>query len=388
MISQLVKLMWNSKRNHSLLIIEIFFSFLALFAVLSFIFYQYTNYSRPMGFESDDVWVVWFEDTNADANELSQQKTTILNRVKAFESVESVTVSSTAIPFSMTRNGYNLRKEGQQEINARLIVGDENYADVMSIPLVEGTWFGTDATDLKYMPIIINKALRTTLFEQESAIGQILNANAKYPCKVVGVIDNFRWRGDFQELEEAVIIPADKNRIETLLIRVKEGTTAEFEGPLSRAITQIAKGHQIEIEHLTDKRKAVNTIIIIPGIIMLTVCGFLIFNVVLGLFGILWSNINQRKGEIGTRRALGATKALITGQFIGEVVVITTFALLLGSFFAIQLPILGVFGIENIIYIKAIFMAILLIYLFVIICAFYPSWQAAKIHPAIALHSE
>ena len=388
MISQLIKLMWNSKRNHSLLIIEIFFSFLVLFAVLSFIFYQYTNYGRPLGFESDNVWVVWFESTHADANQLGQQKTAILNRIKAFESVESVTVSGSAIPFSMTRNGWNLRKEEQQELNVRLILGDENYADVMNMPLVEGTWFGADATDLKYTPIIINQSLRNAFFENESAVGQILNEHDSRPAKVVGVIDNFRWRGDFQELEKTVIMPMDKNSMETLLIKVKEGTTAEFEGQLSRAITQIAKGHQIEIEHLTDKRKSINNLIIVPGIIMLTVCGFLIFNVILGLFGILWSNINQRRGEIGTRRALGATKVFITIQFIGEVVVIATFALLLGIFFAIQLPILGVFGIDNSIYFKAIFVTIFFIYFLVILCAFYPSWQASKIHPAVALHAD
>ena len=387
MINQLIKLMWNSKRNHSLLIIEIFFSFLVLYAVLSFVFYQYANYNRPMGFESDRVWVVWFENTNTESNELSKQKTAILNRVKAFEEVESVTVSSMAIPFGLTRNGYNLYTE-RNGVNARFISGDEHYAEVMQMPLIEGTWFGEDANDLKYRPIIINQSLRAALFDNKSAIGKILNANDKHPLKVVGVIDNFRWKGDFQELGSTFIMPTRKDQIETLLIKVQEGTTAEFEGQLSRAIIQVAKGHQIEIEHLTDKRKVANSLVVLPGIIMLTVCVFLIFNVILGLFGILWSNINQRKGEIGTRRALGATKALIAGQFIGEVFVITTFALLLGSFFAIQLPLLGVFGIESMVYIKAIFTAILLIYVLVIICAFYPSWQASKIHPAVALHAD
>jgi len=387
MINQLIKLMWNSKRNHSLLIIEIFFSFLVLYAVLSFVFYQYANYNRPMGFESERVWVVWFENTSAEAGHLSEQKTAILNRVKAFEAVESVTVSSTAVPFGLTRNSSNLYTKGT-EVNARSILGDEYYSEVMKMPLIEGTWFGEDANDLKYLPIIINKSLRTALFDNKPAIGEILNAKDKYPFKVVGVIDNFRWRGDFRELGNTFIMPIRKDKIETLLIKVKEGTTAEFEGQLSRAIIQVAKGHQIEIEHLTDKRKIANSLVIIPGIIMLIVCVFLIFNVILGLFGILWSNINQRKGEIGTRRALGATKALIAGQFIGEVFVITTFALLLGSFFAIQLPLLGVWGIESMIYIKAIFMAILLIYILVIICAFYPSWQASKIHPAVALHAD
>ena len=117
-------------------------------------------------------------------------------------------------------------------------------------------------------------------------------------------------------------------------------------------------------------------------------CGFLIFNVILGLFGILWHNINQRKGEIGTRRAMGATQGLITGQFIGEVVVIATFALILGCFFAIQFPLMDVFGLANNIYIKGMLTAVFMIYLLVIICAFYPSWQASKIHPAVALHAD
>jgi len=89
--------------------------------------------------------------------------------------VESVTVSGSAIPFSMTRNGTNLQKEEQETRNVRLILGDENYAAAMNMPLVEGAWFGTDANDLKYTPIIINQTLRATLFEQEPAVGQILN---------------------------------------------------------------------------------------------------------------------------------------------------------------------------------------------------------------------
>ena len=387
MIHQLFKLMWNSKRNHSLLIIEIFFSFLALFTVLSFLIYQYANYVRPMGFESDNVLVVWFENSNADSDYLSQQKTAILNRVKAFEEVVSVTVSSNAIPFGMTRNGEDLHKE-DHTVNTRYILGDENYAEVMHIPLAEGAWFNTDANNLKYQPIIINRSLKEDLFGTAPALGQILNKKNSRPKKVVGIIDNYRWRGDFQELERTYIAPMSKNRIETLLIKVKEGTTAKFEGQLSKAISAIAKGYQIEIEHLTDKREFANSIIYIPGIIMLIVCGFLIFNVVLGLFGILLSNINKRKGEIGTRRAMGATQFLIAAQFVGEIVIITTFALLIGCFFAIQLPLMGVFGLATEVYIKAIFIAVLVIYLLVIICAFYPSWQASKIHPAVALHAD
>jgi len=126
----------------------------------------------------------------------------------------------------------------------------------------------------------------------------------------------------------------------------------------------------------------------VPIIILLSVCSFLIFNVLLGLFGILWTNINKRKNEIGLRRALGATQSGIAQQFIGEVVVITTFAIIIGIFFSIQFPLLNVFGVDKSVYFLAILASIILIYLVVMLCSFYPSNQASKIHPATALHED
>ncbi|MEM6320650.1 MAG: FtsX-like permease family protein [Bacteroidota bacterium] len=385
MIQQLFKLMWNSKRNHSLLIVEIFCSFLVLFAVMSFIIYEYTNYVRPSGFNVENVWVIWFENANAEPGYLNQQRENILTSVESFDEVVSATVAENSIPYGGSRNSQSLTN-GDTEVWSRYVMGDANYQEVFQIPLAEGAWFDNQIGNEKYEPIIINQRLRDELFGDGKAVGQILIPEYGKSRKVVGVMNQFRLLSDFQSVESCFITPA--NRMESLLVRVKTGTDAEFEGQLARTVAGIAKGYQVEIERLTDKRKAVNNVIFVPGIIMLIVCGFLIFNVILGLFGILWSNINQRKGEIGTRRAMGATQASITGQFVGEVVVIATFALLLGCFFAVQFPILGVFGLANAVYVKAILSAVAIIYFLVIICAFYPSWQASKIHPAVALHAD
>jgi putative ABC transport system permease protein len=118
------------------------------------------------------------------------------------------------------------------------------------------------------------------------------------------------------------------------------------------------------------------------------VAGFLIINVALGLFGVLWYNINKRKGEIGLRRAVGATGNSILWQLVGEAIVLSTLSLILGSFFAIQFPLLNVFDLQANIYITAIGLAILFIYVLVVACAIYPGKQAAAIYPAVALHEE
>ncbi|HWZ02110.1 MAG TPA: FtsX-like permease family protein, partial [Mucilaginibacter sp.] len=115
---------------------------------------------------------------------------------------------------------------------------------------------------------------------------------------------------------------------------------------------------------------------------------FLIINVALGLFGVLWYNINQRRGEIGLRRAIGATGKSVSGQLVSESLLVATLSLIVGTFFAAQFPLLNVFNLQAGIYITAIILSIIFIYLLVLVCSLYPGKQAAAIYPAVALHEE
>jgi putative ABC transport system permease protein len=144
----------------------------------------------------------------------------------------------------------------------------------------------------------------------------------------------------------------------------------------------------VEIEHLENKRKKINYFAIIPMTVLLIVSLFLMINVSMGLFGVLWYNINKRTGEIGLRRAVGATGKSVSGQLIGESLVLATFSLLAGCFFAIQFPLLNVFDLAAGIYVTAIGLSVLFIYGLVFICSLYPGKQAAAIYPAVALHED
>src|SRR4051812_13358043 len=60
MFTHLFKLIWNKKRQNALLIIEMFVSFIVMFAVFTAIVYAYKNYKLPMGFSYENVWSVRF----------------------------------------------------------------------------------------------------------------------------------------------------------------------------------------------------------------------------------------------------------------------------------------------------------------------------------------
>jgi putative ABC transport system permease protein len=111
--------------------------------------------------------------------------------------------------------------------------------------------------------------------------------------------------------------------------------------------------------------------------------------VALGMVGVLWQSVARRRREIGLRRALGATGRGVSLRVLGELLVVTTAGLLLGSALAVQFPLLGVIGwVGKGVYAAAAALAALMIYGLTVVSALYPSWLATQVEPAEALHYE
>jgi putative ABC transport system permease protein len=384
MIRHLFKLIWNKKKAHSLLLVEIWASFLVLFGLTSLLVYNVRNYREPLGFEYQNAWAISLK-SNEDTTELAQKIEMVLQRVKAYPEVESASRMSSNFPFSQSsrNNGIDYNKK---HVLADFFVTDENYAKTMVMPVVEGRWYRSADSVGKYTPVVINRKLKEELFGDEKPVGKIISER----FKVTGVVNTFKSKGEFMVDKPALfeLVDAKSPWNDLLMVRVKPGTDAVFEAKMVKAITTMVAGWSVEVDHLTDSRKTTHNLTLVPVIIFLIVSGFLLINVALGLFGILNLSIAKRRGEIGLRRALGATGSGISTQFIGEIWVLATFALLIGLLFAMQFPLMNVFDLEAGIYLTSIAVSVVVIYGIVTLCALFPSRQAARIQPAVALHEE
>ncbi|MFD1144182.1 ABC transporter permease [Larkinella insperata] len=384
MIRHLFKLIWNKKKSHALMLVEIWASFLVLFGLTSLIIYNVRNYTQPLGFEYQNGWALSLGN-NQDTVEVAEKTQRILQRLKGYSEVESATRMSSNFPFSGSQmnNGIDYNKK---HIMADFFTTDEHFAETMNIPVTTGHWYRSADSVGKYSPVVINQKTREELFSDENPLGKIISTR----FKVVGVVNTFKSRGEFMADQPAVfeLLKAKNPWDRTLVIRVKPGTDALFEAKIVKDITSMVPGWSVEVDHLTDSRKNKHNLTLVPVIIFLIVSGFLLINVALGLFGVLNLSIAKRRGEIGLRRALGATGNGISRQFIGEIWVLATFGLLIGLLFAAQFPLLNVFDMEAGIYLTAIVVSVLIIYGIVTLCALLPSRQAAYIQPAVALHEE
>lgn len=394
MFKHLFKLIWNKKKQNFLLMTEMLFSFLVLFAVFTLLVYYYDNYKKPMGFEYQNVWVVSYNNAyqTKNADSLNTYYEILRQNIKAMPEVRDLSFCSFNTPFTnnMSQGRVSYHKKPLDHVN--FYTADEHYPVTMNMQILEGRWFNKTDVVTTNKPIVINSDIKEKLFGKGAAVGQLVsNYDEKEKMRVIGVVQSIKMKGDYAATGLGIYQKTDTGSLRwmgKIMVQVVPGAGAAFEGRLYKTLANYMKNSNVEIEHLTNKRTSINYFTLVPMIVLSIVGGFLAINVALGLFGVLWYNINQRRGEIGLRRAVGASGNAVSSQLIYESMILATLSLIVGSFFAVQFPLLNVFDLSAGIYISAMLLAIIFIYLLVFVCSLYPGRQAAAIYPAVALHEE
>ena len=396
MIRHLFVLMWNRKRSNGLLIAEIFLAFVVLFAVGSVGVYTWRNYQDPLGFDYQHVWRIDLSpgtQPHADQFATLQQ---VLQRLRSTPGVVSVSRSASNTPFAFSTNntwveaGKGSTKREAEDVD--YYDAEPELRDIMGLQLQEGRWFDRRDEAVTRQPVVINALLRDALFAPgQSAVGRVIRSG-ETEYQVVGVTGFYRAGGELSEPQPGMFIyigPQDTTRaLSTLLVRVRPGSGAALEKRISDDIRAAGPTWTSNIITLPNQRLIQLKFSLVLPVVLGVVCLFLIINVALGLFGVLWLNISRRRGEIGVRRAMGATAGNISLQVLGEILVLTTFGLGLGLLVAAQFPLLGVMGVQTGVHLTAMLLAAGLLYLLATVCALYPSRLAAGIQPAVALREE
>jgi len=393
MYKHLFKLMWNKRKQNFLFLSEILISFLVVFAVFSYLTYYYKNYTKPLGFDYNRIWAIGYS-----GGQLSKNPDTLsifyenLNKaLKTMPEIEEVSFSSPNYPYSDSFMSTGLSQGGKKFNNISDFHVGNDYQKVWNVGLVDGRWFSKEDLVSKDKGIIINETFSKELFGTTKGAGKLIgDFDNKNKLKIIGVVNDYKANGDFVPGNNVMFSQLDTAYLKytsTLLIKVRETADATFESKLYKFMATTMRS-AVEIQHVDEMRDGRNRETITPVLLFIIVASFLIINVALGLFGVLWYNINKRRGEIGLRRAIGASGNSVSYQLVMEAIILATMSLAVGCFFAIQFPLLNVFDIPASVYIIAILLSVLFIYVLVFACSLYPGKQAAGIHPAVALHEE
>lgn len=412
MLSHVFRLIWNRRRANALLIAQIVGAFLVLFGAATVLVRMIINYRQPMGMTTARVWRL---NLHAGGGDLMPRPLldAVLGQVRALPGVADLTLTSANTPFHIeTHSGYVYRGATESPEIQRYDA-DDTYAATLGLRVREGRWFRPTDDARPHRPVVLSRALRDALFQPgEAAVGALLHdartadlidletrpsdlhrillpqSDGSY--EVVGVADDIRVRSDFKPADPAIwmrLQPFDTSRWDgaAVLLRVTPDADPALARQIVRTIARCSPGWRAKLRWLDADRRAVRRDGLRPALVLGGISALLTLNVALVLFGVLWHAIQQRRAEIGLRRAVGAPAGLIRAQLVGETLVVTSFGVVLGVGLAVQLPLLNAFDTPPLIYNIAIGLTSGFLLTLAAVCALYPSWLAARTQPARAL---
>jgi putative ABC transport system permease protein len=406
-IGHIFKLAWNRRRSNALILAEVLVSFLVLCALLTGATWFGRHWVSPPGFDYHDLWEVSMQQARHERHLTDTLFTAtlkqLLQETSGFPQVEAAALLSNS-PYSGSTSN-TLTYAGGRSVSVLHTPITAGGLETLKLQLLAGRWFEEADQALAWTPVVLTRNLAELHFGTDDPLGQAIpnyDEDGKLAAResgddeyrVIGVVADVRRDGELSRTPYTMfswpnLAEQTFDTPETLVLRLRPGTPADFEEALTRSLQAVAPDWSFRIDPVSRMRDRRLTSILTPLLVMATVGGFLILMVGMGLIGVLWQSVTRRTGEIGVRRAMGATGPAVLRQILGEILALTTLAVVVGTLLFMQVPILQLIpDVPLSIFLAGLIEACLVIYLFVTVCGLYPGWLATRVQPAQALQYE
>jgi len=324
--------------------------------------------------------------------------------LRALPGVSSVALTNQT---PLSRSGWNMglsldTKQAETSSNTALYFGPDSMVKTFGLKLVEGRDFNIDDVELidpdKTQSLgriaIVSQVLAKKLFPSGSAVGKTIyigTGSDALPIQIVGVVERLQspWANVGERGELSTILAA--RRVETyglFAVRTEPGQRdrimKEAEAAMAKIPGQVVIGvdsmEQDREDLYRDDRAIVWMLIAVTVLLLLVTAS--------GIVGMATLWVNQRRKQIGVRRALGARRLDILRYFITENVLITTGGVVAGLLLAMALNQLLVSQLElNKLPLGYLAVGSALLWALGVLAVYGPAWRAASISPAIATRS-
>lgn len=286
--------------------------------------------------------------------------------------------------------------EGLDSVSSAIYFVDEHGIDALGVELIAGenfsasdiSWRGDDNNDWP-AKLIVSQALASKLFgDANSALGKTVFINNTEPMTITGVLKTLQspWNG-WGDTEHAALVPQQlESKSSRIFVRTAPGRRDELMPQIEKMLADSDKQRIIRnVKTMADTRAESYREASATNQILLTVIVVLTLITAFGIVGLAMFSINRRTRQIGTRRALGATRAQIIRYFMLENLLISTAGVALGVVGAIGLNIwlVATYSLSPIgpgLIVTGVFALLVVGQLAV----GYPALQASRISPATA----
>lgn len=353
--------------------------------------------NRPTGMDVPNLIVVSIRATDRDYDNIANS-TRDLNWLRSQPDVSQATVIN-HIPLSGSGSSTGLRTvpdENVTPVSTGRYYMDQHGVETLGINIVRGRNFYPEEVQIRRRGeegkspdvVIVTQALADELFPDEDALGKTVYWGSMSPSTIIGVVDHMQgswvsWDGLNRNVLHARV---SDGRFVRYLVRIKPGRRDVFMSTLDVELTKLNPDRVIrEVSAHEDLMKRSYEVDNAMTKILVSVIVMLIGLTALVIVGLASYFVTQRTRQIGTRRALGATRFDILRYFLLENWLITTLGAVGGCLLtvAISYVLETNFDLPRLdwTYLVAAVISLWIISQF---AAYWPARKAAQVPPAVA----
>lgn len=289
---------------------------------------------------------------------------------------------------------------------------EQDYFASCNYQIQEGRGFDDKDYQEQRKVAILDRDSEEALFQGEKAVGKTIEIKGE-PYTVVGIVAKSKeFEPVINSMEDyytyaesssgAVYVPKatwpiiyQYDEPESILLKVKstDDMTAAGKGSadiLNNYLSVSDETIKYKAEDLLEQAKEIQELSQSTNMMLIWIAGISLLVGGIGVMNIMLVSVTERTSEIGLKKAIGARKGVILGQFLTEAAVLTSLGGLIGVVVGIILAevISKVSQTPVAISIPAAMGAVLFSMLIGIIFGMLPSYKAANLNPIEALRHE
>ena len=397
-IGPIVRAMKHNRMRFALIILEIAITLAIVTNCVNMIMSERTKMLKTSGFDDDNMLYMVATPFAPEFREETYVENVVnadLRAIRAVPGVKSATITG-FLPWQGGGSSGTFKADGYPEkFQAQFYAARGDLIGTLGGKLKEGRAFVENDTptdpNTSTTVTIISSGLAKKLWPNGSAVGRVITTgDGDRPRTVIGVIDQFynpySWNiGDYVLFTPGRSYDGGGS---SYLIRTEPGAAKAVAQQLEPTLVKVNGGRvfrQLTIPQVKEGFFSGGMLVIRA---MSAVIVVLVFITALGILGITSLAVAERTKQIGTRRALGATKGDILKHFLAENWIVTTIGLLLGI---VATYALNFFLVSQLTDAKMpwylVGVGIVLLWLNGLIATIPPALRAASVSPAIATRS-
>jgi len=354
--------------------------------------------ARPSGVDEHNIFSISSIGFAKDFNE----RATIEQDLAALRAMPGVVnaIQSNSVPLSGGGWSMGLQTEPGEEIDGTGVAVyfvDEHGLDTFGLNLLAGENFS--ATDVNWREkgftswpdrTIITRAMAEALFpdDPDGALGKTVYINSSDPITITGIIEQMQapWNG-WDGVERVMLTPQHTLFGGTrYIIRTEPGQRDELMPRVEKLLAESNRDRIVRSMRTMDETRERSYRGDSSMIKILTFTIILLIAITsLGIVGLASFSVNRRTKQIGTRRALGASKVAILRYFMTENFLISLVGVLIGAALTIGLNIIMIeaFSLTRIAW-YLVPVAMLMLLAVGQAAVFGPAKRASSVPPAVA----